>query len=97
LNESKREKFLEKFLDVIPGLSGYREKDNRRTTDKRLREYLASKIDGARKELQDLKLTLTNEGKLKELDDIGRLERRLYKIADSLRFASYGYSGFLIN
>ncbi len=86
--------FLEKIADAIPGLSGYREKENRRTTDKRLREYLAARMDNARKKLSDLKLTLTNEGRLSELDDIGLFERRLQKLGDSLRYASYGYAGF---
>ncbi|HNQ78578.1 MAG TPA: hypothetical protein PK747_02420 [Acidobacteriota bacterium] len=86
--------FLEKIADAIPGLSGYREKENRRTTDKRLREYLATRIDNARKKLSDLKLTLTNEGRLSELDDIGLFERKLQKHADSIRYASYGYAGF---
>ncbi len=85
--------FLEKIADAIPGLSGYREKENRRTTDKRLREYLATRIDNARKKLSDLKLTLTNEGRLSELDDIGLFERKLQKHADSIRYASYGYAG----
>ena len=85
--------FLEKIADAIPGLSGYRDKENRRTTDKRLREYLATRIDTARKKVSELKLRLTNEGKLSELDDIGHLESKLTKIADSIRYASYGYSG----
>jgi hypothetical protein len=85
--------FLEKIADAIPGLSGYREKENRRTTDKRLREYLATRMDNARKKLSDLKLTLTNQGRLSELGDIGHLENRLTKLADSIRYASYGYSG----
>lgn len=86
--------FLEKIADAIPGLSGYRDKENRRTTDKRLREYLATRIDNTRKKLSDLKLTLTNEGRLSELDDIGIFERKLQKQADSIRYASYGYAGF---
>ncbi|MCX7830991.1 MAG: hypothetical protein N2445_08045 [Acidobacteria bacterium] len=85
--------FFEKFLDVIPGLSGYRKREDRRTTDKRLREYLAGRIDNARKKISDLKLDLTNEGNLSELDKIGRVERKLQKLSDSIRFASYGYSG----
>ena len=85
--------FFEKFLDVIPGLSGYRSREDRRTTDKRLREYLAGRIDSARKKISDIKLDYTNEGKLSELDNLGRLERKLSKIGDSIRFANYGYSG----
>jgi hypothetical protein len=86
--------FLEKIADAIPGLSGYREKENRRTTDKRLREYLATRMDNARKKLSDIKLTLTNEGRLNELDDIGLFDRKLTKLADSIRYASYGYAGY---
>lgn len=85
--------FFEKILDAIPGLSGYRKREDRRTTDKRLREYLAGRIDNSRKKISDLKLELTNEGMLSQLDNIGRLESRLTKIADSIRFATYGYSG----
>ncbi|MFB3851741.1 MAG: hypothetical protein ACE14Q_07455 [Acidobacteriota bacterium] len=85
--------FFEKVLDAVPGLSGYRKREDRRTTDKRLREYLAGRIDSARKKIADLKLDYTNEGRLSELDDLGRLERKLTKIGDSIRFANYGYSG----
>ncbi|NMC00361.1 MAG: hypothetical protein GYA35_08800 [Thermoanaerobaculaceae bacterium] len=85
--------FFEKVLDAVPGLSGYRKREDRRTTDKRLREYLAGRIDNARKKIADLKLDYTNEGRLSELDNLGRLERKLTKIGDSIRFANYGYSG----
>lgn len=85
--------FFEKVLDAVPGLSGYRKREDRRTTDKRLREYLAGRIDSARKKIADLKLDYTNEGRLSELDNLGRLERKLTKIGDSIRFANYGYSG----
>lgn len=90
---SSEKNFVEKFLDLIPGLSGYRKREDRRTTDKRLREYLAGRIDIARKKIGDLKLELTNEGKLSELDKIGNIEKKLVKIGDTIRFVSYGYSG----
>lgn len=90
---SSEKNFMEKLLDFIPGLSGYRKREDRRTTDKRLREYLAGRIDVARKRIGDLKLDLTNEGKLSELDKIGNIERKLSKIGDAIRFATYGYSG----
>lgn len=93
MKESEKN-FIEKFLDAIPGLKGYRERDDRRTTDKRLREYLASKIDECRKRIDDKKLEFINSGKLSELDDLGLIERKLTKIADAIRFATYGYSGF---
>jgi hypothetical protein len=92
--EKSEKNFLEKFADVIPGLSGYRAREDRRTTDKRLREYLAARIDRVRGALDDQKLLLTNQGNLAALNDVGLLGRKLQAAGDSLRFATYGYSGF---
>lgn len=92
--EKSEKNFLERFADVIPGLSGYRAREDRRTTDKRLREYLASRIDRIREALDEQKLQLTNQGNLAALNDVGLLGRKLQAAGDSLRFASYGYSGF---
>ena len=92
--EKSEKNFLEKFADAIPGLSGYRAREDRRTTDKRLREYLAARIDRVREALDAQKLLLTNQGNLAALNDVGLIGRKLQGIGDSLRFATYGYSGF---
>ena len=86
--------WLENLADAIPGLKGYREKEARRDTDKRFREYLASRIEGARKSIEDVKRNLVNEGKLDSLDELDRLSQKLLKTASLVRYASYGYSGF---
>jgi hypothetical protein len=86
--------WLERLADAIPGLKGYRDKEARRDTDKRFREYLADRIDRARRRLDDVKATLVNDGQLDRLDDIDRYSQRLIKIANLVRHATYGYSGF---
>jgi len=86
--------FLEKVADLIPGLSGYRAKEGRRDTDKRLREYIASRLDDLRRKVEEIKLAATDEGDLDMLDDLGRLDLRLQRTGDAIRFADYGYSGF---
>lgn len=91
--EKSEKNFLEKLADMIPGLSGYRARDDRRETDKRLREHLASRIDRARAGVDAIKLTLTNSGELAALNEVGLLDRQLQQLADSIRFATYGYSG----
>ena len=91
--EKSEKNFLEKLADAIPGLSGYRAREDRRETDKRLREYLAGRIDGVRGRLDDLKLGLTNQGNLAALNDVGLLQRRLQQLGDTIRFATYGYTG----
>jgi hypothetical protein len=91
--EKSEKNFLEKLADAIPGLSGYRAREDRRETDKRLREYLGGRIDRVRGKIDDLKLGLTNSGNLAALNDVGLLQRKLQQLGDSIRFASYGYTG----
>lgn len=91
--EKSEKNFLEKFADKIPGLSGYRARDDRRETDKRLREHLAARLEKARDRLTAVKLQLTNEGNLAALNGVGLVDRKLQAATEGLRFASYGYSG----
>ncbi len=85
--------WLEKVADFIPGLKSYRSHEHRRDTDKRLRDYISEKIDAIRGEVDDLKLELTNKKKLDLLDDADIATRKLQKLADAVRHASYGYTG----
>jgi hypothetical protein len=85
--------FLEKLASHVPGLSGYREREARRETDRRLREFLAGRLDEARRSLDRVRNGATREGELGVLNEAGRLDRALQKSAASLRFADYGYSG----
>jgi hypothetical protein len=85
---------LEKLADAIPGLKGYREKESRRDTDKRFREYLAGRIEGVRNRIDDAKREIVSAGRLDGLAEIDRLSQKTFKAAGMIRYASYGYSGF---
>jgi hypothetical protein len=85
--------FLEKLASYIPGLAGYREREGRRETDRRLREFLAGRLEEAAASLAQLRNTLTRGGALDLLNEVARLDKSLQKAAGSLRFADYGYSG----
>jgi hypothetical protein len=85
---------LEKLADAIPGLKGYREKESRRDMDKRFREYLAGRIEAAGKSIEEAKREQVNQGRLDGLDELERLSQKLFKAANAIRYASYGYSGF---
>lgn len=86
--------FLERIASHIPGIKGYRAREDRRDTDKRLREYMASELDRHRKLLENFKRDLLGKGQLDPLDEADRVTRKLQLAADSIRHASYGYSGF---
>ena len=85
--------FLEKLADKIPGISGYREREARRETDRRLREYLARRLEEGRESLQGLRRALLDGGEIGRLDDVGRLDGTLQRAAASLLYADAGYSG----
>ena len=85
--------FLEKIASYIPGLAGYREREHRRETDRRIREFLAGRLDEGRAGLTALRNKATEAGAFKALDAIGRLDRTLQKSVSSLRYADYGFSG----
>jgi len=85
--------FLEKIASYIPGIAGYREREARRETDRRLREFLAARLDEGRASLNGLRNQATDAGRLSILDTIGRLDRTIQKSVSSLRYADYGFSG----
>jgi hypothetical protein len=85
--------FLERIASYIPGIAGYREREARRETDRRLRDFLAGRLDEGRGTLIALRNKATDAGELKALEVIGRLDRTLQKSVSSLRYADYGYSG----
>jgi hypothetical protein len=85
--------FLEKIASYVPGLAGYREREGRRETDRRIREFLAGRLDEGRAGLMAFRNQATDAGEFKLLDAIGRLDRSLQKSVSSLRYADYGFSG----
>jgi hypothetical protein len=85
--------FVEKIASHIPGVAGYREREARRETDRRVREFLAGRLDEGRAGLTALRNAAIDDGQLKILDAIGRLDRALQKSVSSLRYADYGFSG----
>ena len=85
--------FLEKIASYIPGVGGYRERELRRETDRRIREFLAKRLDDGRANLNAMRNKATEAGDFKSLDAIGRLDRTVQKSVSSIRYADYGFSG----
>ena len=85
---------VESIVRLVPGFRGYHQKEDRRETDKILREHLAAKLDRLRASLNPIIRGLTDAG---DLDLTGRTDivrKLLEKITYRLRYASYGYAGF---
>ena len=84
---------VENWMARIPGVRTYRERENRRETDKKLREHLASRLQEVRSQLKKVVLDLSTKGQMESLGKLDRLSSHLQQMADTIRYASYGYSG----
>jgi hypothetical protein len=85
---------LERLANMIPGFSGYREKDLRRTADGLQREYLAGRLEETKKSLNELAQGASRSGALDLINDIEAVRKKVEKVAARIRFADRGYSGF---
>jgi hypothetical protein len=85
--------FLERLASHVPGIAGYREREARRETDRRLRDWLARRVDEAASDLDAVRNRLTRDARLEAMAAVSDLDRSLKKTAAALRFADAGYGG----
>ncbi len=84
---------VEGWMARIPGVRTYREREHRRETDKKLREHLASRLQEIRSQMKKVVLDLSSKGQMEPLAKLDHLSSHLQQMADTIRYASYGYSG----
>jgi hypothetical protein len=85
---------IERILRHIPGFRGYLEKEYRRDSDELQRQWLADRLQRAKRALDDAARPLVDAGQIDLLPQIDRLRGRLDKFIWQLRSAMQGYSGF---
>ena len=83
---------LERAIAGLPGLKGYKEKEQRREADKQVRDLLARDLDEQRKRLSSLQVALLDAGGLQWVDDVERVVSKLQTLIDRIKTASYGYA-----
>jgi hypothetical protein len=86
--------WIDKIAKSIPGFKGYYKKEERRETDQLLREKIAKNLKNIKDVLNEKGRLVTKSGDLRPLDEIARIDKKLEKLSDSIRYANYGYSGF---
>ena len=93
-NTPDQRNWLERLSAKIPGYGGYVDKERRRDTDKLHRERLADRLRSFKNPLNDIMRELSNGGRLFEVGPVDHMIKKLDRIENRVRFASYGYSGF---
>jgi len=88
-----KESFLEKIKRYIPGYDGYINRDNSRELDTILRNQLAQKLEHNKPVLSNVVANFTKAGKLFEMQDIDKIDKKNETAIAKFRSAARGYSG----
>jgi hypothetical protein len=91
VEESKN--WFEQAALHIPGYEGYKQREMRREADKLQREYVAERLERARKGLESLELALSRGDDLSLLATIDTTNRKLRTVKNRYLYADYGYAG----
>ncbi len=84
---------VEEWLSWVPGVGTYKGREERRETDKKIREHIAAQLQEVRSHLKRVTFEFTQKGLLDKLVDLDRLSAHIQQVADTIRYANYGYGG----
>jgi hypothetical protein len=81
------------WLERVPGYRGYRDKEDRRDADRRVRDRIAADLDARAERAEAVARALANQRRLAEIGPVDELARSIRHLIDRVRTASYGYGG----
>jgi hypothetical protein len=84
---------FKQILSKIPGFSGYMERQNRRDSDKLLRETVADRFEEQWQRISSLQREFISQGEITYVDDLEAAAIKLRAFIDRVRRATRGYSG----
>ncbi|HOT52977.1 MAG TPA: hypothetical protein PLH68_03115 [Anaerolineaceae bacterium] len=85
--------FIKKLFAKVPGFKGYIERNDRRMSDKLLREQVALAFESQYQRVSALQRDLISHGGLAYIDDLEAAAIKIRQFIDRVRTASYGYAG----
>lgn len=80
---------------LIPGLRGYRSKEDVRTSDELLRNQVADKLDHVKDNLQQLRKQIAANNDFTNLTSVGSLISQVQTLSGEVRHAAQGYAGWV--
>jgi hypothetical protein len=86
---------LKKLQLLIPGLRGYRSKEDIRVSDELLRNQMADRLDKVRGNLQELRKQVAASDDLTNLTTVGSLASQVQAVSGEVRHAAQGYAGWV--
>ncbi|QQG48147.1 MAG: hypothetical protein HY247_05160 [archaeon] len=86
---------LKKLQLLIPGLRGYRSKEDIRVSDELLRNQAADRLDRVKKNLEEIRRQLASSNDLTNITTIGSLVSQVQGVSGEVRHAAQGYAGWV--
>ena len=86
---------MKKLELLIPGLRGYRSKEDIRVSDELLRNQVANRLDKVKDNLQQLRKQVAAANDLTNLASVGSLIAQVQTLSGEVRHAAQGYSGWV--
>jgi len=80
---------------LIPGLRGYRSKEDIRVSDELLRNQVADKLDHVKDNFQQLRKQVAAANDFNNLTGVGSLIAQVQTLSGEVRHAAQGYSGWV--
>lgn len=93
-DHTENRNFIESILRYIPGFRGYLEKENRRESDDLQRDWLADRLQRAKRGIDQLSRPLADAGQIDLLPQLDQIRGQLDHVIGRIRGAMQGYSGF---
>ena len=87
--------FQKKLELLIPGLRGYRSREDIRVADDMLRNQVADKLDQAKANLENVRKQMVAAGDFTNISTLGSLIFDMQGLSGQVRHAQQGYSGFV--
>lgn len=85
--------FFKKILRKVPGFKGYIERENRRDSDKLLREMVSDRLMEQHQRLSSIQREFISQGEISYVDDLESAAIKIQTLADRVRRATRGYAG----
>ncbi len=83
---------LKNFARIFPGISDYQDKESLRGQDKIVREHLSEMLRKSSEDLDKLKIRIIESKRLEFLTQVELITKKISKLSDMIKHASYGYS-----
>ena len=81
------------ILSAIPGYDGYRSTENRRDTDRRVREEIGSQLGGYAGQVESVATALADQRAITAVGPVSIAAKAIRHIQDLILTTSYGYGG----